>query len=77
MDNEEFIKYLDDCITYWRKKRDESLGCIGFTANEYEHLVAVCYIDAFQSVRKTFCGECLPTKDGSDIIYNVDKNGDL
>lgn len=42
--------YIDDCITFWRKKRDE----------EGDMEKAPCYIDAFQSMRMSIFGETLP-----------------
>ena len=53
MDNLEDIKtYLDNCIRYWRSKRDKE-NC------EY----AIYYIDCFQSVRSSIFGECLPVEE--------------
>ena len=53
MDNLEDIKtYLDNCIRYWRSKRDKE-NC------EY----AIYYIDCFQSVRGSIFGECLPVEE--------------
>ncbi len=47
---EEKVKgYLDDCIRYWRNRRDK----------EHDEL-AVYYIDAFQSVRTSLFGKLLP-----------------
>ena len=49
----EIKKYLDKCIILWREKRDN--------AEDEEHrIMAVYYIDAFQSVRTTIFGETLP-----------------
>jgi len=48
---EEVKKYLDKCIRYWRKKRD---------GRGEEAVMAVYYIDAFQSVRTSLFGELLP-----------------
>lgn len=45
---DEIKNYLDSCIVYWRKKRDEE--CCGF---------AIYYIDAFQAVRNRIFGELL------------------
>lgn len=45
----EIKNYLDSCIVYWRKQRDEE-GC------EF----AKYYIDAFQSVRNSIFDELLP-----------------
>ena len=43
----EIKKYLDECIRFWRKKRDE-----GDSIAEY-------YVDAFQSVRISIFGKLL------------------
>lgn len=45
---EEIKDYLDSCIVYWRKKRDEE-NC------EF----AKYYIDAFQAVRNSIFNELL------------------
>jgi len=47
----EVKEYLDGCIRYWRKQRDEK--------GKYSE-IAVYYIDAFQSVRTSLFGELLP-----------------
>lgn len=53
MDNLEDIKtYLDNCIRYWRRKRDED-----------KCKFAVFYVDAFQSVRSSIFGKCLPVEE--------------
>jgi hypothetical protein len=44
--------YLDECIVFWRDKRDNSV--------DTEHTMAVCYVDAFQSMRTSLFGELLP-----------------
>ncbi len=41
-------KYLDQCIKYWRYKR-----------NKENDQIAEYYIDAFQSIRNSIYGECL------------------
>jgi len=43
-EKEKFKNYLDKAIIQWRKDRDKS-------KNEEDKLMAMCYIDAFQSVR--------------------------
>lgn len=50
---DEIKNYLDSCIVYWRKKRDEE--CCGF---------AIYYIDAFQAVRHSIFGEILDCRKG-------------
>ena len=47
-DEESIKKYLDNCIKFWRKERDEK--------NSED---AKYYIDAFQSVRISIFGELL------------------
>lgn len=47
-------KYLDDCIAFWRKKRERG----GEDTFMNEH-----YIDAYQSVRISLFGETLPLND--------------
>ena len=49
--------YLDDAIRHWRKKRDNA------TTDE-DKLMAVCYVDAFRSVRVSVFGELLPLEEG-------------
>jgi hypothetical protein len=48
--------YLDECIVFWRQKRDVNLGADKIP----EFNMAVCYIDAFQSMRMSLFGELLP-----------------
>lgn len=50
---EEALSYLDHAIKRWRVRKLEK-------EDEEEKLVAACYVDAFQSVRTSFFGECLP-----------------
>lgn len=50
---EDVKEYLDSCIKYWRKRKEEALI-------HSEALVASCYIDAFQSVRVSLFEELLP-----------------
>lgn len=47
------LEYLDDAITSWRVRRNEAL-----TLNE--ELMAVHYVDAYQSVRRSIFGELKP-----------------
>ena len=42
--------YLDECIIFWRNKRD---------ASEMDSVMSNYYIDAFQSVRVSLFGELL------------------
>lgn len=48
----EVRKYLDDTIRGWREAKEE-------TTNKHDQHTAACYVDAFQSVRKTIFGETL------------------
>lgn len=64
IDNLEDIKtYLDNCIRAWRSKRD----------NEHCYF-AKYYIDAYQSVRYSIFGECLPADEKEvkdDVDYSI------
>ncbi|KKL22086.1 hypothetical protein LCGC14_2438930 [marine sediment metagenome] len=44
------MKYLDDCIDYWRDKRDKGIN----------PTIAIHYIDIYQSVRTSLFGETKP-----------------
>ncbi len=48
-------KYLDECIVFWRTKRESS----GKQTAKYDE----CYIDAYQSVRASLFDETLPLND--------------
>lgn len=55
--------YLDDAITKWRGKVAEAqseLDVKADAATEEAHLIARCYVDAFQSVRISMLYELLP-----------------
>lgn len=52
-DREKIKEYLDACIRFWRKNRDD-LG-----QKEFEERKCICYIDAFQSVRYSIFEELL------------------
>jgi hypothetical protein len=55
LESRESIKqYLDQCIKYWREKRDNDPD------GEYKY--SYFYIDAYQSMRKSIFGEILPEK---------------
>lgn len=68
VNNPDAIKeYLDNAITKWRTKREESkkgyLQALLRTEEiefDKELLISSCYIDAFQSVRVSLFGELLP-----------------
>jgi len=52
--NKDAVKeYLDGCIRHWRKKGEEA------EKETPEKLNAICYIDAFQSVRISLFGKIL------------------
>lgn len=56
--NKDAVKeYLDDCIRYWRRKGNEAEMATP------EKLTAICYIDAFQSVRISLFGKLLKSKE--------------
>lgn len=52
-DKKSVKEYLDSCIVFWRKKRDNA-------ENPEDRNMAVHYIDAFQSVRNSIFDELLP-----------------
>lgn len=54
MTHEEIRQYLDECITFWRQKRDQPMNEQSYT------VMCTHYIDAYQSVRKSVFGEVLP-----------------
>ena len=51
---EDVRNYLDHAITRWRKRVKDDGN------SEEDTLVAMCYVDAFQSVRVSLFGELLP-----------------
>ena len=51
-EKEKVKEYLDDAIKVWRKRKEEA-------KNEEDKLIAICYVDAFQSVRISLFGELL------------------
>jgi hypothetical protein len=54
LDKESILGYLDECITTWRlKRRDAAPG-------SEDELMAMCYVDAYQSVRASLFDELLP-----------------
>lgn len=55
--HDEIKDYLDDAIRHWRKKRDNAI-------TDEDKLMAVCYVDAFQSVRVSVFGKLLPLEEG-------------
>lgn len=56
-------RYLDSCINFWRKERDEEGS-----------LIAKYYIDAYQSVRNSLFGELLLP---NDLVLGAKNNGDV
>jgi hypothetical protein len=52
----EIKSHLDECIMHWRRIRDEAKIEEGY---EIVYHSAICYIDAYQSLRKTIFGEIL------------------
>ncbi len=59
--NKESIQeYLDNAIRRWRIRKADAIKMRGDEANpEGETLIAMCYVDAFQSVRTSLFGELL------------------
>lgn len=53
--------YLDECVVFWRKKRDNPLIKEQSRIRMAEH-----YVDAFQSVRMSLFGELLSIKEEED-----------
>lgn len=53
-------EYLDEAIRYWRRKRDARIE------GTEPHLMATCYVDAFQSVRSSVLGDVLPWDSDGD-----------
>lgn len=68
MNIEEIKTYLDNVITIWRKRKEESKNALinissdSNMAEQYndEIFMSRCYIDAYQSVRISLFGELLP-----------------
>ena len=52
--------YLDACILKWRFTR-------GHTRSKTRRIMAIHYIDAFQSVRISIFGELLSSEDGEEV----------
>ena len=50
-------KHLDGCIKYWRKRQNRPGPPI--RSQPQSELMAVCYIDAYQSMRITIFREAL------------------
>lgn len=61
MESDKILEYLDGCIRYWRKKAKASKDDI----NAYT--MAICYVDAFQSMRSSVYGETLPQDPETEI----------
>lgn len=58
--NKDAVKeYLDDCIRYWRTKGEEVEMETSHPCLQCEKLNAICYVDAFQSVRISLFGKLL------------------
>ena len=52
--------YLDNCIDYWRQKRDEPLAKPLNIHELVNRIIAICNIDCFQSVRTSLFGDLKP-----------------
>lgn len=67
---EDIKKYIDECIFYWRDKRN--------TANDGVSIwTAICYVDAFQSIRNSIFDEMLPFEGQSNPRVTYRAKGDL
>lgn len=58
MTEDEILTYLDGAITKWRLIKHKHSD--DFVPNKLH--MAICYIDAFQSVRDSLFGEVLPVE---------------
>lgn len=56
-------EHVDTLIEHWRSKRDSG-------ATPSERWTAICYVDAFQSLRANVFGGCLPAKSHATVIVN-------
>jgi len=74
-------EHLDKLITHWRQERAKSVASYGiniqkiYDEGNFDQLppkvfMAVCYIDAYQSIRSTLFGETLKDE------YGVEKESD-
>ncbi len=61
--------YLDECIVFWRKKRDNPSIEDRLRISMAEH-----YVDAFQSVRMSLFGELLLTEEQRDELEKALEN---
>jgi len=67
--NEESVMaYLDRVITVWRRRKEDASGDDGDLAMEN---MAICYIDAFQSVRVSLFGELLSLPEVGESMEEV------
>lgn len=48
--------YLDACIRHWREERHKA-------QREFPEDIIRCYVDAYQSVRMSLFGDCLPLEE--------------
>ncbi len=69
LEREPILEYLDDAIVTWRNCRDDE------DLEQHERDKAVYYVDAFQAMRESFFGECLPAKASPtsvcDALYSL------
>ena len=68
LEEESIKEYLDNAIIHWRGLKKK-------VKNKEEELMAICYIDAYQSVRVSLFERLLP-KEGS-YLENVYQRRDL
>ncbi len=61
VDADALCEYLDHAIRAWRTEAVEAKNEEGLTApaSSRRHLTALCYVDAYQSVRASVFGETL------------------
>ena len=52
MNKEEIKNYLDNCISRMKEKRDKAI----IEKDDEKFIIAMCYIDAYQSVRISIFG---------------------
>lgn len=69
LEREPILEYLDDAIITWRNRRDDD----GLEQKDRD--IAIYYVDAFQAMRESFFGECLPGKASltsvCDTLHNL------
>lgn len=68
-DHENLRRYLETTVAHWRKERDaqkarldsgETAEHLGDDDPKLRHCMALCYVDAYQSVASSMLGELIP-----------------